>query len=342
MIASRILRRLGGGAAAVVVLAFVLLLPQYGTIGDLYFWETVAVAILFATSTNLLFGQGGIPSFGQAAFYAVGAYTVALGVQHSWPVLLALVTGSLLAGLAATLAALLAWRITGLALSMLTLAIAQMLYTVAVKTDSLGSYNGISGFAVSSIAGIDVTDPGMLWYVVAAIIALGCAGYWVISRSAFGLALRCIRENPARTLFLGVNVRGYRVIAFALAGCGAGLAGGLLAVSSQVVTPETAYWTQSALPVIMLVLGGMSYFLGPAVGATLLTVLLHWLTDVTHAYVLYVGLVLYVILMFLPGGLLSLPRAVRDLLGRGAGARTTEGGDAVAEVSSEFAEEVAR
>ena len=309
-------RRLGGLAVAVVVVLFVLLLPQYATIGDLYFWETAAVAVLFATSTNLLFGQAGIPSFGQAAFYAVGAYTAALAAEHHWPVLLALLVGTLLAGAAAAVAGVLAWRVTGLAFSMLTLAISQMLYTLAIKNNTLGGFNGISGFSVSTIAGIDVTDPGYLWYAAVVLVAIGCLGFWLIGRSAFGHTLRCIRENPARALFLGVNVRAYRALAFTLAGAGAGLAGGVLAYTSQVVTPDTAYWTQSATPVIMLVLGGIGYFYGPAVGAVVLTALLHWLTNETHAYILYVGLLLYVVLLFLPQGLLSLPRVVRSLFDR--------------------------
>lgn len=311
------LRRAGGAAIAVVVVLFVLLLPQFTTLGGLYFWETALVAVLFATSTNLLFGQAGIPSFGQAAFYAVGAYTAALAAQHHWPVLLALLVGTVLAAATAAVAGLLAWRVTGLAFSMLTLAISQVLYTVALKTTALGGYNGISGFSVTTIAGIDVTDPGWLWYAAVIIVALGVLAYWVIGRSAFGHTLRCIRENPARALFLGVNVRAYRALAFTLAGAGAGLAGGVLAYTSQVVTPDTAYWTQSATPVIMLVLGGIGYFFGPAVGAVILTALMNWLSDVTHAYILYVGALLYLLLMFLPQGVLSLPRVVGALVSRG-------------------------
>jgi branched-chain amino acid transport system permease protein len=297
----------------VVVVVFVVVLPQYVTIGDLYFWETAAVAVLFATSTNLLFGQAGIPSFGQAAFFAVGAYTAALAAQNDWPVVPALLLGIALAAAAAGVAGVLAWRVTGLAFSMLTLAISQSLYTIAIKNDTLGGFNGISGFSITSIAGIDVTDPGYLWYATAVIVALGCLAFWVITRSSFGQTLRCIRENPSRALFLGVNVRAYRALAFTLAGAGAGLAGGVSAYTSQVVTPNAAYWTESATPVIMLVLGGIGYFLGPAVGAIILTALLHKLTDITHAYILYVGLLLYAVLLFLPQGLLSLPRVIRSL-----------------------------
>jgi branched-chain amino acid transport system permease protein len=102
-------------------------------------------------------------------------------------------------------------------------------------------------------------------------------------------------------------------VAFVIAGCGAGLAGGLFAYVNQVVTPDSLYWTQSATPIIMLLLGGIAYYWGPAVGAVLLSVLLNYLTQATTSYLFYVGLLLLAVLLVLPRGLLSLPAALGGL-----------------------------
>lgn len=301
-----------GLLSAGLVLVFVLILPQLATAGQLFFWTTVVVAIVFATSTNLLFGQAGIPSFGQAGFFGAGAYTTALLAQSDLPVLLVLLAAILVGAAVAAVAAVIAWRSTGLVFSMLTLAFAQSLYTIAIKTEALGGYNGLAGLSIETVLGIDVTDPGYLWYFVVLAAAAICAFYWLVSASPLGRTLRAIRDDPVRVLFLGVNVRAYRAIAFVLAGAGAGAAGGLSAYVTQVVAPSALYWTASATPVIMLVLGGMAYFWGPAVGAVLLTALMHQLSQWTNAYIFYVGLLLYLVLIFLPGGMLSLPDEVRD------------------------------
>ena len=303
-------------AVAVAVLVTVLALPHTSDSGILFVWETAAVQILFATSVNLLFGEAGIPSFGQAAFFGVGAYTVAMGVPHGWspPVLLVAAIGC--AGLAAALTGLVTWRTTGLAFAMLTLALAQAIYTLVIKTDTFGGYNGIPSVTIEPVAGIDLADPTVFWYFMAGCVGLGVLAFWRISRSPFGHTLRSIRQDEVRATFLGVNVRAYRVLAFTIAGCGAGLAGALFAYANQIVTPDALYWTGSATPIIMLLLGGMGYFLGPAVGAVLFTWMLHYLNEITTSYLFVTGLLLLAILVFLPRGLLSVPASVRELAAR--------------------------
>lgn len=303
-------------AVAVVVLVVVLALPHTSDGGILFVWETAAVQVLFATSVNLLFGEAGIPSFGQAAFFGIGAYTVAMGVPHGWSPLLLLVAAIGCAGLAACLTGLLTWRMAGLAFAMLTLAVAQAIYTLVIKTDSLGGFNGLPGVTIEPVAGVDLSDPTVFWYFLVGCIALGVLAFWRISRSPFGHTLRSIRQDEVRASFLGVNVRAYRVLAFTLAGAGAGLAGGLFGYANQIVTPDALFWTGSATPIIMLLLGGMGYFLGPAVGAVLFTWMLHYLNEITTSYLFFTGLLLLAILIFLPRGLLSIPASLRELAAR--------------------------
>lgn len=301
------------GAAGLAALAVLLIAwPTLIGNGQLFFWDTAVIAVLFATSVNLLFGSAGIPSFGQAAFYGVGAYAVAKVAAHSWPVPAALVLALVVGGVVAFVTSLITWRATGLTFAMLTLAIAQALYTLAEKLSWLGGYNGIPGVSAPNLWGINFSDATSLWYLNVVWVALGLLAFWRIRRSPFGHTLNAVRQDPVRAAFLGVNVRAYRAVAFTLAGCGAGLAGGLFAYSNQIVSPDNLYWTESATPIIMLLLGGINYFWGPAVGALLLSALLNYLNQVTTSYLLYIGILMLVVLLVLPEGVLSIPTVVRD------------------------------
>ncbi len=313
-LASRLGRRRQLATAGLLVLVVLTIAwPHLLGSSALFFWETTMIAVLFATSVNLLFGSAGTPSFGQAAFYGAGAYAVAEGASHSWPVPLALFAAIGVAGALAFVTSLITWRATGLAFAMLTLAIAQAIYTLVVQVNSLGGYNGIPGIAAPNLAGINFYNPSNLWYLDVICVAIGLAAFWRVAHSPFGHALNSIREDPVRAAFLGINIRAYRAVAFTIAGCGAGLAGGLFAYVNQVVTPDTLYWTQSATPIIMILLGGISYFWGPAVGAVLLSALLNYLTQATTSYVLYLGLLLLAVLMVIPRGVLSLPTVIKGL-----------------------------
>ncbi|HSF26754.1 MAG TPA: branched-chain amino acid ABC transporter permease [Actinomycetes bacterium] len=319
-------RRTANLAGLALLVLAVGLLPEVLGTGRLFFWTTAIIAVLFATTVNLLFGVADIPSFGQAAFFGAGAYTVAMLSPHSWSAPLALLAGIGVAGGVACAASLFTWRLTGLAFAMLTLAIAQGMYTLVVKTDALGGYNGLPGVVAPELGPLNLLDPTVFWYFTAACVALGLAAFWAVGRSPFGHTLRSIRENPSRAIYLGINVRAYRALAFVIAGCGAGLAGGLSAYSNQIVTPGALYWTASATPIIMLLLGGRSYFWGPAIGAVVLSGLLDYLTEATTAYVFYVGLLLLALLIFLPEGVLSLPRVLRRLARRSRGPRPVDAG----------------
>jgi branched-chain amino acid transport system permease protein len=316
-------------AGAVAVVAAVLVIPQLASTSALVVWETALFAMLFATSTNLLFGSAGIPSFGQAAFYGAGAYTAGMAAPHGWNVLLVLGLAIVVSAAVALGVSLFAWRTTGLAFAMLTLAIAQGIYTLVIKVDTFGGYNGLYGIATPKLGPIDLIDPATLWYFDAVCVAIGLFAVWRVARSPFGLTLNAIREDPVRATFLGVHVRAYRAAAFVVAGAVAGLAGALFAYSNQVVTPDQLYWNQSATPIIMLLVGGMTYFWGPALGALLLTWFLHYLTDWTTEYVLYLGVILMAVLIFLPRGLLSLPSVVRAWRSKGTAAPPDAGAPVV-------------
>jgi branched-chain amino acid transport system permease protein len=306
---------------AVVVSAALVAAPFVLSSGLLFLAMSIVIAILFATSTNLLFGRAGVPSFGQAAFYGAGAYAVALlnGIDVAVP--LALVGGVLVAGLLAALAALVTYRLTGLAFSMITLAFSQVMYLIVVKSQVLGGYDGIPGVVAPRLGPINPGNRTVLWFTVLITVVLTM---WILRRiwySPFGQTLSAIKSDPVRASYLGVGVRTYRSVAFVIAGCGAGLAGGLMAYASQIVTADMLAWTESAVPIIMLLLGGAAYFWGPAVGAILLSLALYYFNQVSNLYLLFVGVLLMLVLLLLPRGVLSIaPRRglARRSLGKAA------------------------
>lgn len=285
----------------------VLVLPFLLSAGLLFLATSIVISILFATSTNLLFGRAGVPSFGQAAFYGAGAYGVALATKSDFSLPLALLIALIAAALLSLVAALVTYRLTGLAFSMVTLALAQMTYLIVIKNQTLGGYDGIPGVVAPQLGPIDPGNKTTLWFIVVAVVVVSL---WLLHRiwnSPFGQSLAAIKSDPVRASYLGINVRAFRAIAFIIAGSGAGIAGGLMAYSSQIVTSDMLAWTESAIPIIMLLLGGSAYFWGPAIGAILLGLSIYFLNQVSNLYLLFVGLILLLILLVLPNGILSLP-----------------------------------
>jgi branched-chain amino acid transport system permease protein len=296
-------RRVEGTIIAVVVIV-VVTVPSWAAIDKLFFWETVLVQALFATSVNLLIGHADMPSFGQAAFFGIGAYTVALANEHL-PFDLAILMAIAVAAAAGLVLGYAVRRLSGLAFAMVTLAIAQMLYLIALQSAPLGGENGLPNVFPGTLG------PNQIWYLVAVCCLAGIAFFWLVTRSPLGSALRGLRDDTTRLAALGANPRTLRVLAFTLAAAGGGLAGALNGFANGIVTTDSLYWTQSSLPIFMAIIGGFRNFWGPAVGAVILTWLTHYLSGNTSGYILYLGILLAAVVIFLPQGLLGLLRSWR-------------------------------
>jgi branched-chain amino acid transport system permease protein len=304
-----------GGVLAVAGAAMAAALPHLVSQSQLYFWETVLVQVLFATSVNLLWGYANLPSFGQAAFFGMGAYTVA-EMASRWAVPACLAAAVAAGALAALLLGIAVVRVGGTAFSMVTLAIGQGLYLAAYQTPTFGGENGIPDVLPRGLT------PGAYWLVLVAGVALGMAFLYRVVHSPFGLTLMGIRDDPKRAQFLGIPVYRRRLLAFVFAGATGALAGGLMAYASGIVTPDSLYWTQSGYPVVMAVVGGIHTFWGPALGALVVTWILQQLSQVTPAYLLPLGAVLLAVLMAAPRGLMGLgERWVERRWGHGGSAR---------------------
>ena len=303
-------------AVAAGAVLLVIFFPFYVTAADLFFCEGVAIQALFALSVNVLVGHTGIPSFGQAAFFGVGAYVVAVLSPHMLPAPLLLLVAMGLAAAAGFAVAALASRTVGIAFSMLTLAVAQALYTFTVRSQALGGDNGIPGVLRGSVGGLNLNRPLEFWYFIAILLAASVLALRIVLRSPFGHALHAVRDDPKRALYLGLNVRAYRIAAMTLASGAAGLAGALFAYANQIVTPDVLYWTRSGDPIIMSLIGGLDTFWGPALGAVVFVTITHYLAQITPSWVLFVGLIFFGFVVVLPRGLLSLPERLREVRGR--------------------------
>jgi branched-chain amino acid transport system permease protein len=271
------------------------------------FWVHVLTEILimglFATSFNLLFGYMGQLSFGQAAYYGVGAYTTALMItKASIPLPLCMVASVLMAGLCALIFGYFCVRLTGIYFAILTLAFGQLVFYIIFQWYSFtGGDNGIQGIPVPPV----LQDAYVYYYFTLALVIAALIAMWFITNSPFGYTMRAIRDNSDRTRFIGINIRKYMLINFVIAGMFAGLAGSLWTPFNRSVAPDLANWSHSGIPVFMAVIGGPLGFFGPMVGSVVYTFLSAFVTGFTEYWPIVIGIIIIFIVLFLPGGILG-------------------------------------
>jgi branched-chain amino acid transport system permease protein len=288
----------GGALVLLLIAPFVLPTPW------LLVLQNALVLGLFAVATNLLVGWSGLVSFGQAAFYGLGAYTVALAWLHGLaPFWLAFCAAPLIAALVAGLTGAIALRARKLYFALLTLAFSELFYVLAEQLyDITNGANGIFGAMVPDL----LIVPRNGFYFTLAIVAAALFVLHRVFHSLFGLALRAIRERRVRAEALGLDVARHELAAFALSGGFCGLAGALYVVHDQTAYPELLDWVKSGEPVIVAVIGGISTFAGPLVGALFYQIAHDALVTLTRDWQLVLGALLLLVVLFRPAGLASL------------------------------------
>lgn len=256
---------------------------------------------LFAVSLHLLIGPGGLLSFGHAAYFGLGAYGAGLlAVQAGTPMLAALAAGPLLAALAALFFGWFCVRLSGVYLAMLTLAFAQITWSIVFQWDAFtGGSNGLIGiWPQAPFAGRSA-----YYALCLASTLVSVALLWRMQFAPFGHALRATRDAPQRAAAVGIDVRAHQWAAFAIAGLFAGLAGALYAFSKGSISPEALAVPRSVDGLVMVLLGGLHTLTGPVWGAALLT----WLEDaVTRGFDYWravLGLAMLVLVVAFPNGL---------------------------------------
>lgn len=301
-------------AGPLAVLAACILLVGAPWLLSVFWLGLVTQALIFAllaASLDLLLGYTGLPSLGHAAFFGLAGYGLGVGtVKLDVDPLAAAALGIGVAVVAAALFGLIAVRSRGIYFLVLTLALGQVLWGMAVKwTAVTGGYNGLPG--VGRVGGLE----GIVGFylLVVGVVLVSLAMLYLLIRSPLGLTFQGIRESESRMRQLGYRTAAYQWLAFVIAAFFAGVAGVLNASYNQFVSPDTLYWTMSALVLLMVILGSAGTFWGPVVAAGALIVAEHMISDSTDRWPLVLGALYIVIVLVAPGGLL---RALGQLLGR--------------------------
>lgn len=248
----------------------------------LVFAMKVLCFALFACAFNLLLGFTGLLSFGHAAFFGTSAYITAylckeLGLSPEFGI----VSGVLGSGILGFLIGSLAIRRQGIYFAMVTLALSQMVYFLAVQLPFTGGEDGIQGVPRGMLFGlINLKDDVSMYYFVLAIFLLGFALIVRTVHSPFGQVLKAIRENEPRAVSLGYDVDRFKLISFVISAALAGLAGSLKTLVFQLATLTDVHWHMSGEVVLMTLLGGMGTILGPVVGAGIVVGLQNYLANI--------------------------------------------------------------
>ena len=260
---------------------------------------------------NLLLGFTGGLSFGQAAYFGVGAYGAGMTLKYiaaSTP--LAILIGTLAGGIAATFIGPLVMRRRGIYFAMITIAIGQLFYFVVVRWNGVtGGEDGLAGFGRQDLhvgkLVVPLTEVNY-YFLVLACFTVAVVAMWVLLQSPLGHTWVAIRENRRRVEFLGIHAQRYVWAAFAIAGFVTAFAGTLNALLFNFTSPQDLHWILSGNFVIMIVLGGMHKFFGPLLGVLIFVVAQDYLSSVTGNWMTFIGLIFVLIVLLFPKGLLGM------------------------------------
>jgi branched-chain amino acid transport system permease protein len=286
--------------ALAAVLAVLALVPAFQGGYTLVLLTDILLFALFAVSLHFIMGPGGLHSFGHAAYFGLGAYGAGLLVQKAGaPMEAALLAAPWLAALGALVFGWFCVRLSGVYLAMLTLAFAQIAWSVIFQWDAFtGGSNGIVGIWPSPW----LASKTAYYYLTLAACTAGIALLWRVLYSPFGYAVRAGRDSPLRADAIGIDVRALQWAAFTFAGLFAGLAGALFAFSKGSISPEALAVPRSVDGLVMVLLGGIQTLTGPVWGAVLFT----WLQDVVARGIDYwravIGAVILVLVLAFPQG----------------------------------------
>jgi branched-chain amino acid transport system permease protein len=301
-------------AALLIALA---LLPVYVAFtGDrflLTLFNRIIILAMAAVSLNLILGYGGMMSFGHAAYLGVGGYAVAIlayeGIGSGFiqfPVALAA------SALYALVVGALSLRTRGVYFIMITLAFAQMAYYIASGLARYGGDDGLTLQERSNFGGlINFSNKTAFYYVCLVLLYATIFVVWRLINSRFGLVIQGSRSNEARMRAIGFPTYRYRLTAFVIAGTICGLAGALIANFTDFVSPSMMFWTRSGDLMIMVILGGMGSLFGPVLGAVALLLLEETLSRVTEYWMIILGPMLLLVVLFAHGGIDGLLKRVR-------------------------------
>ncbi len=275
----------------------------------------MGIAIIACLSYNMLLGQGGMLSFGHAVYTGLGSFLAihALkGVQNGWswlPVSAVPLVGGLAGVGFAVLFGYVTTRKSGTTFAMITLGLGELVFALSLMIpEFFGGEGGVSAdrMAGKPFMGITYGPQLQVYYLIAAYTFVAVALMFAFTRTPLGRMLNAVRDNPERVEFVGYDTQKVRYFAFIIAGFFAGISGGLGAVSFEIVTAEVVGAARSGGYLLFTFLGGATFFFGPIIGGILMVLAFVLLSEFTQAWLLYLGLIFLIMVMYAPGGIASL------------------------------------
>ena len=302
-------RVLAIAAMWIALIALPLWLPMIG--GYTALGSKILIYAIATMGLNLVLGFTGGLSFGQAAYFGLGAYGAGMTLKYlalSTP--LAILVGTLVGGLAATILGPLVMRRRGIYFAMITIAIGQLFYFIMVRWNEVtGGEDGLAGFSRQDIhlgPAVIHLDATNFYYLVLFCFSIAVAVMWTILQSPLGHTWVAIRENRRRMEFIGIRVERYVWAAFAIAGTITAFAGTLNAMLFNFASPQDLHWILSGNFVIMIILGGMRSFFGPLIGVVIFVVAQDYLSSVTGNWMTFIGMIFVFIVLVFPKGILGI------------------------------------
>jgi branched-chain amino acid transport system permease protein len=297
---------------ALVVLAALIIVPNFLKNYGIHMFTTWLVFIIATMGLNLTVGYAGQKSLGHAAFFGIGAYTVAIFLKAGLSFWLGLPVAALfcfVVGLALGFPAL---RVQTIYLAFATLGFNTALWLVMRNEEWLtGGTFGINNIARPSLGGISFDGNLAYYYLVLFFTIVLALLLWGLLRSPWGKAFTALRDNAIRAESLGIDTRSYTLLSFAIGAVYAGVAGGLYASQVQFIDPALFTVGASIMMYLMVVVGGPGYFLGPVLGSAVGVVLPEWLRFAQAWYLFVFGAAVVVLMIWLPDGLLSIPDRIK-------------------------------
>jgi branched-chain amino acid transport system permease protein len=292
-------------AAELLVLLALLVLPFLMTDYPRALVSEIYIFAIFAMSLDLLLGFTGLMSLGHAAFFGLGAYSVAaLSAQFGVNAWIGLAAGIAIAGCGAALIGFFCVRTGGIPFLMLTLAFSQLVFSVALKwRDVTGGSDGMAISEKPSYFGYDLSNSLVMYFMALTFFAVAYWGLRRLLNAPLGHAFVGIRENEQRMMAIGYPTRAYKLLSFTIAGAIAGLAGGLYAIFNGFISADAVYWTASGDVLIMTMLGGAGTLIGPAIGAAVVLLMKNVVSSYSEHWLAIIGVTFICCVMFFPGGL---------------------------------------
>jgi branched-chain amino acid transport system permease protein len=301
------------GFVIIVCLGFIALVPQILPVVHINMLIEIAFFSLFAVSYSMLFGYGGLLSFGHAAYFGIGAYTMALLLKYiaGIPLLLLLLMGGIGGGLGGLLAGFFCVRLKKAYFALLTLAFNQFFFAIALKWRSFT--RGDDGLSLKRpdlyIPGLGTIGMGKIahvYYLVIVVVLLCILIQWYLTKTPFGNSIRAVKENDERADFIGYNAFLMRLSLFTMSAFFAGIAGGLFAFFQGFVSTGAIDAHMSMQVIFMTFIGGVGSLFGPILGSAVYLYFTDWVSRVTERWEFVLGVLFILLVMFARTGLIGL------------------------------------